>query len=276
MNISILSSIQEYFVNMEFSNFLDIFIVVILFCIAIRIVSKSRALMLITGIVVLMVIFGIAKMFHLPITTYIWEKIVFFFVVASAVLLAPDVRRVLERIGSIFYWRKGSKLSKAEIDDVLDSTRDTVANLSRRKVGALIVFEQNSSLEETIASGIKLDAYISSGLLINIFEKNTPLHDGAVVVRENKVMAATCYLPLSEQHLSKDLGTRHRAAIGLSEQCDALIVVVSEETGDISVAREGQLLRYLTPNDVEAILVENLYKTKNKVDLMKVVSKSYN
>ncbi|MBQ0067092.1 MAG: diadenylate cyclase CdaA [Phascolarctobacterium sp.] len=271
-----LNSLQKYFASLQFWNYADIIVLLILMGVAYHFLHNTRAMSVVKGLLVLVLLFLFVRWSNLSATTYVLEKVLYVFLIAGAVMLVPELRRVLERIGNINILRGGSKLTRAEIDDVLDATRDTVANLSRRKVGALIVFEQNSSLDETVDSGIKLDAYISSGLLINIFEKNTPLHDGAVVVRENKVLAATCYLPLTDQHLSKDLGTRHRAALGLTEQSDALVVIVSEETGNISVARDGQLLRYLTPNDVEALLVENLYKTNNKTDLMKVVSKSYN
>lgn len=257
-------------------NVLDCAIIVVLFVSVFRLIYKTRAWDLVKGLFILMALFFVANILHLHLTTELLEKSFYFFVVAIAVMFTPELRRALERLGNFAWFKSGSNLTKDEIEKVLDAVRDTVANLSRRKVGALLVFEQKTTLEEIIASGIKLDAYISSGLLINIFEKNTPLHDGAVVIRENKVVAATCYLPLTEQSLSKDLGTRHRAAIGASEESDALVVVVSEETGDISLARDGKLLRYLTPNDVQAILVENLYKTKNLLTLRKQISKAYN
>ena len=138
---------------------------------------------------------------------------------------------------------------------MLEALAATADNLSRHKIGALIVFERETGLGDYIETGIQIDGLISSELFENIFIPNTPLHDGAVIVRGNRIVAASCLLPLTEaRNLSQELGTRHRAAIGLSEQTDALVLVVSEETGTISLARGGALQRYLTNHDVKALL----------------------
>lgn len=248
--------------------------IVILLILAYRLwllLRHTRDERMVKGLLILVAICVVAQALHLQIITYILERSVYFFVAAAAVVFAPELRRVLERVGSLHFFRSGPMLGKMEIDQVLQAVVDAVANLSRRQVGALICFERETGLQEIIDSGIQVDALISSGLLINIFEKNTPLHDGAVVVRGNRVAAATCYLPMTEQILSKDLGTRHRAAVGLSEQSDALTIVVSEETGKISATREGQILRFLTPDDVRALLTESLYRRVNSSILSRLI-----
>jgi len=239
-----------------------------------RVIRRTRAVNLVKGLLILVLFFCLASALKLQMITYILEKSVYFFVVAIAVVFAPELRRALERVGN-FHRLSGGDLTDPEIDAVLKAINETVGNLSRRRVGALVVFEQGTGLEEIAETGIPIDGCVSSGLLINIFEKNTPLHDGAVIIRGNRVVAATCYLPLTDQTLTKDLGTRHRAAIGMSEQSDALIVVVSEQTGDISVAREGELMRYLAPGDVEALLVEHLYKKMNRSSMLSIAAKCF-
>ena len=138
---------------------------------------------------------------------------------------------------------------------MLNAVTNATEIMSRRKIGALMVFERETGLEERIETGVPIDGLISDSLLLNIFEPDTPLHDGAVVIRGNRIVAASCLLPLTEaRNLSQELGTRHRSAIGISEQSDALVLVVSEETGTISLARNGELHRYLTGEDIKSLL----------------------
>ena len=140
-----------------------------------------------------------------------------------------------------------------------------VSDLSKNRTGAIIAMEQDTGLNEYIETGVRIDGVISAGLLINIFEPNTPLHDGAVIIRKNRIAAAGCFLPLTEsQNLSKQLGTRHRAALGLTEISDSLVVIVSEETGVISFAREGKLSRYLDTKSLKEILKNNYIKIETK------------
>ena len=142
-----------------------------------------------------------------------------------------------------------------ELEDMLNAVTNATEIMSRRKIGALMVFERETGLEERIETGVPIDGLISDSLLLNIFEPDTPLHDGAVVIRGNRIVAASCLLPLTEaRNLSQELGTRHRSAIGISEQSDALVLVVSEETGTISLARNGELHRYLTGEDIKSLL----------------------
>lgn len=240
-----------------------------------RSLRNTRAFSLIKGLFILLAGILLANCFGLHYITYILEQSFLFFVVAAAVVFTPEIRRILEWLGSLEFFGGSHIINPEQITPMLRAVGDAIANMSRRHVGCLICFERNTGLQEYIDSGIPLDALVSSGLLINIFEKNTPLHDGAVIIRSNKVAAATCYLPMTEQFLPKSLGTRHRAAVGLSEQSDALVLVVSEETGDISAARDGKLIRFLTANDVQALMVEHLY-SKMKVDVVaKMISGSY-
>ena len=145
--------------------------------------------------------------------------------------------------------------NEKELEDMLNAVTNATEIMSRRKIGALMVFERETGLEERIETGVPIDGLISDSLLLNIFEPDTPLHDGAVVIRGNRIVAASCLLPLTEaRNLSQELGTRHRSAIGISEQSDALVLVVSEETGTISLARNGELHRYLTGEDIKSLL----------------------
>ena len=175
--------------------------------------------------------------------------------VALPVVFQPELRRALEQIGRGKLFRKGSELDEQELDAMLDDVASATKAMSASKVGALMVFERATGLVERIETGVPIDGVVSSGLIQNIFVKDTPLHDGAVIIRGNRIVAASCLLPLTEnRNLSQELGTRHRAAIGMSEQSDAMVLVVSEETGAISIARNGELMRYLTVDDVKDIL----------------------
>ena len=163
--------------------------------------------------------------------------------------------RALEQIGRGRLFRKRVELDEAELNDMIEAVANAAVIMGQRKVGALIVFERAVGLEERIETGIKIDGLVTDSLLLNIFEKDTPLHDGAVIIRGNRIVAASCLLPLTDARgLSQELGTRHRAALGISEQSDALVVVVSEETGTVSVTRNGEIYRYLRREDVVDML----------------------
>ena len=188
--------------------------------------------------------------------------------VALPVVFQPELRRALEQIGRGKWCHKGvsSELDEAEFDSLLRAVSAATTAMSRRKVGALMVFERNTGLEECIETGVAIDGLLSEGLLLNIFEKDTPLHDGAVIIRGKRIVAASCLLPLTEnRNLSQDLGTRHRAGIGVSEQSDAVVIIVSEETGTVSIARNGELMRYLHADDVREILRSALFEQGKNV-----------
>lgn len=253
-------------------NYVEIAVLAVVVLMFYRMIARTRAVNMARGIIVLAIVFAVAFFLRLQIITYVLECSLYLMGFALVVLFAPELRHALERIGTLGLEAKKNDLTGTDVGEMLNAVADAVGNLSHRRVGALICFEKNTDLQEYVDSGIMLDALCSSGLLINIFEKNTPLHDGAVIIRKKRVVAATCYLPLTEQYLSKKYGTRHRAALGLSEESDALVVAVSEETGNITCARNGKFLQYLTPEDVMALMVEHLYGKENSPRLNGMVS----
>ena len=217
--------------------------------------KNTRAAALVKGLMVLASLVIISKWLNLHVINWILEKAITMMMVALPVVFQPELRRALEQIGRGRLFRKRVELDETELNDMIEAVANAAVIMGQRKVGALIVFERSVGLEERIETGVKIDGLVTDSLLLNIFEKDTPLHDGAVIIRGNRIIAASCLLPLTENRsLSQELGTRHRAAIGISEQSDALVVVVSEETGTISVTRNGEIYRYLRREDVVDML----------------------
>ena len=217
--------------------------------------KNTRAATLVKGLLVLVGFMIICRAVNLHVISWLLEKSMTVIMVALPVVFQPELRRALEQIGRGKLFRKGSELDEQELSAMLDDVANATKAMSASKVGALMVFERATGLVERIETGVPIDGVVSSGLIQNIFVKDTPLHDGAVIIRGNRIVAACCLLPLTEnRNLSQELGTRHRAALGMSEQSDAMVLVVSEETGAISIARNGELMRYLTVEDVKAIL----------------------
>lgn len=210
-------------------------------------IRGTRAVQILTGVLVLLGLLGIANVFHL----LLLGSILYIFVIGAAVTLPivfqPELRRGLEQLGrgGFFHWNEGQQSLTARADEkVMSMLAKAAFLLSRNKYGALIVIEQQTGLKEFVESGTTLNAALSPELLLSIFVPRSPLHDGAVIVREGVIEAAGCFLPLAEQSLTEGrLGTRHRAALGLTEQTDAVIIIVSEESGGIKVAREGKISR---------------------------------
>lgn len=211
--------------------------------------KQTRAWNLLKGIIVVLVFVLVAAIFQMNTILWIAGKTINVAVIAIIIVFQPELRRALEVLG-----RKNILTSLLPFDSQKNQERfsERVTNeivkatyeMAKVKTGALIVIEQDVALKEYARTGIELDSLVSSQLLINIFEHNTPLHDGAIIVQGNRIVSATCYLPLSDNMgLSKELGTRHRAAVGISEVCDALTIVVSEETGNVSIAIGGELYR---------------------------------
>ena len=217
--------------------------------------KNTRAATLVKGLLVLVAFMIVCRTLNLHVISWLLEKSMTVIMVALPVVFQPELRRALEQIGRGKLFRKGSELDEQELNAMLDDVANATKAMSASKVGALMVFERATGLVERIETGVPIDGVVSSGLIQNIFVKDTPLHDGAVIIRGNRIVAACCLLPLTEnRNLSQELGTRHRAALGMSEQSDAMVLVVSEETGAISIARNGELMRYLTVEDVKAIL----------------------
>lgn len=215
-------------------------------------IKNTRAWALLKGIIVIMAFILVAAILNMTTILWIAENVLSLAVIATVVVLQPELRRALEQLGrtnffaSLVSFESGKNTGGRFSDKTMQELVKACYEMGRARTGALIVIEQNQSLEEYERTGIEVDALLTSQLLINIFEHNTPLHDGAIIVRGNRIISATCYLPLSDNRgLSKELGTRHRAGVGISEVTDSLTIIVSEETGHVSVAYEGQLYRNL-------------------------------
>lgn len=262
-----MQNIMGIFVNFRIIDFLDIVIVAVIFYKLLMLIRETRAEQLIKGLIVLLIVLNLSKWMELHMVNYILEKAMTIGLIALLIVFQPELRRALEHIGRT-KWMSIS-LSEAIREEMINNFNEiilAVATLSRTKTGALIVMEKTTGLNEIIDTGTLIDAKISSLLITNIFEHNAPLHDGAILIKKEKLMAAGCFLPLSTKNdLSPDLGTRHRAALGIVENSDALVIVVSEETGAISIALNGNLTRFLDTNRVKEILLENfLYDYEKK------------
>ncbi|MBR6033253.1 MAG: diadenylate cyclase CdaA [Clostridia bacterium] len=230
-----------------------------------KIAKDTRTWQLLKGIILLVIAMGLSAVFELKILNYILTSIMTYGVLILIVIFQPELRRGLEQLGS-------NKISKFfGLDkDIETKTKENIykiaiaaTEMAKTKTGALIVLEREIKIKDIIDTGILIDAEISPQLLVNIFVPNTPLHDGAVIISENKITAAACMLPLaSDKDIAKELGTRHRAAIGISKESDAIAIVVSEETGKISVAKDGTLIADLKEEALKKILMKNLILPK--------------
>lgn len=227
-------------------------------------IKNTRAWMLFKGILVILGFTLVAAIFQMNTILWLAEKTISVGVIAVIIVFQPELRKALEQLGrknffSSFFSidtqkNNGERYSEKTVNELIKATYD----MAKVKTGALIVIEKDIRLSEYERTGIGIDAILTNQLLINIFEHNTPLHDGAVIVRGNRVTAATCYLPLSDNlELSKELGTRHRAAVGLSEVSDSTVIIVSEETGKVSIAEGGKLLREVDPEQLRVSLKGN-------------------
>ncbi|MDP4182867.1 MAG: diadenylate cyclase CdaA [Bacillota bacterium] len=246
----------------------------------ILLVKETRAWQLIKGLLFITVVSYLSKILKLNTVNYILTSAIQITAIAVVVLFQPELRRGLEQIGrskfsDIFNFEESS--IRIQTTAMIEEIIKAVIELSKTQTGALIVIERDTKIGEIINSGIQLNSNISSELLINVFTPNTPLHDGALVIRENKIKSAACFLPLTDNpNLSKELGTRHRAALGITEVSDSISVVVSEETGKVSFALNGGLTRNLTPDTLRKALNKNLLDnitTNKKLNLWKVKSK---
>jgi len=237
---------------------LDILIVAMLLYVVLRWIKRTQAWVLMRGVAIILVVAVLAAVFELIAVQWILNNAIGMGLVVVVILFQPELRKALEQIGRGKYLvplRNESEqqvyISAHAVDEIIKSTRI----MSKDLTGALMVIEQEVDLSEYERTGIPLDAQVSVQLLVNIFEKNTPLHDGAIIIRENRVSAATCILPLSAETLDSSLGTRHRAAVGISEISDARVVVVSEETGAISLVVDGKITRNVTEPQMRDLLI---------------------
>ena len=237
------------------ADFIDIGIVAFLLYQLMMLTRQTRANAVLKGIFILLVASGLANVFGLTALTWLLQVVLQNGTIVVVLLFQPELRKALEQLGNKAKVEGARSGEISEDQKTIEEITYCLLNLSRRRVGALVVFERNTGLNDVIETGTVLDAVVTASLLENIFEPNTPLHDGAVIIRGNRIMAAGSILTLSEnQEISKELGTRHRAALGISEITDALVLLVSEETGVISMAEEGKLTRHLDAKSIKDIL----------------------
>mgnify|MGYP001851493107 FL=1 len=278
MEVSWTDNIINYFRNLGsnplnlVSIIVDIAIVLFLAYCFVRVVKGSRAWQLIKGIIFLVIATWLSGVFKLTILNTILTGIMNWGVIALIVIFQPELRRALEQLGT----NKFTKFFGID-KDIATKTKEDIykiviatEELSKSKTGALIVIERDINIQDIIATGIPMDAEVSPQLLVNIFVPKTPLHDGAVVISNNKIAAAACVLPLANDNdIAKELGTRHRAAIGISKESDSIVVVVSEETGKVSVAKDGTLIADVREDVLKKILISNVVTKRFTVDKKK-------
>lgn len=257
--------------NIRWQDIVEVIIISFLLYQIMAWMKHTKVWLLMKGIIIIIVFILLALLFEMHTIIWIVEQVLSIVVIAIIVILQPELRHALEELGrksfvtNLITFEKptGERFSDKTVNDLVKASFE----MGKVKTGALMVIEQNVLLTEYERTGIEVDGLISSQLIINIFEHNTPLHDGAVIIRGNRVVSATCYLPLSDNmEISKELGTRHRAGVGISEVTDALTIIVSEETGHVSVTYEGKLYRNLDTNGLreKISMIQNKEVEENK------------
>ncbi|MDQ0220154.1 TIGR00159 family protein [Peribacillus cavernae] len=240
-------------------NFIDILVVWFVIYRLLMVIRGTKAVQLLRGIFVIVVVHSLSSLIGLNTLGWLMQQAMTWGFLAIIIIFQPELRRALEQLGRGKLFTRGAGQEEEEQDRLVEEIIKAASYMAKRRIGALISIERETGLSDYIETGIPLGSHISSELLINIFIPNTPLHDGAVILQNNQVAAAACYLPLSESpFISKELGTRHRAAIGVSEVTDCITVVVSEETGGISLTKNGELHRELDQDTFRAILMDDL------------------
>ena len=243
--------------NIEIWSILDILVVAFIFYKGYMLIKETRAEQLLKGIVLILALIPISLILKLDMLNFILSKTLTIGVLSVVIIFQPEIRRVLEHLGRTAFDEIHNGQDKEERSEIVEEIVTAVENLAETKTGALIAIEQSTGLAEIIASGTVLDAKVTSNLLENIFVVNTPLHDGATIIRRSRIYASGCVLPLTNNiNINKKLGTRHRAAIGLSENSDSLVIVVSEETGVVSLAVNGRLTRGYDKEKLKTILIK--------------------
>ncbi|MEA5047731.1 MAG: diadenylate cyclase CdaA [Eubacteriales bacterium] len=265
---SITRALASGFSQITFLDILDIVIIAVLIYKLIIWTRETRAFEVLKGIGLLFLCSIVSQILSLTTLSWLLDSILTSgsIIIVLVILFQPEIRRVLEKLG-----RSGKRLGKAWFDasamksgDLVRDMHAAILSLSHRRVGALIVFEQKTGLGDIVSTGTRIDGILSGALIENIFEPNTPLHDGAVIVRGSTLIAAGCFLPLSDDlSVSRELGTRHRAALGISSVSDCVTIIVSEETGAISIARDGKLVRYIDSKALNNILESLFVQTGN-------------
>ncbi len=262
-----MSYIINSFLNMGFSDIADISIVAFLLYKLFNYVRQTRAMNLLKGIIFVMLLWALSEILNFTVVKFLIRNFMTLGLISLVIVFQPELRLALEKLGRGGKFLQGSfGSSKDEYLSFIDEISKAVNDLSETKTGALIVLEKETPLGDIIASGEKIDAKINASLIKNLFFKNSPLHDGAVVMKNGTIVAAACILPLSNNfNMSKDLGTRHRAAMGIAERSDAVVVIVSEETGVISIASDNKLARFIDIAGLKSFLNSkfSVYKKEN-------------
>ena len=246
--------------TIKFMDIIDILLVTFVLYTLIMMIQTTGAARIAKSIVLLLVLAVVTKLLNMYLMSFLLDRVLEIGLIALVIMFQPELRRMLEKIGSkSFRELLSTKQEQREIDRVIGETVNACEIMSRERTGVLIVFERETSLIDYQKTGTVIDARVSSELLRNLFFTKASLHDGAVIIRNERVAAAGCVLPLTQsRNISSDLGTRHRAGIGMSEVSDAVVVIVSEETGTISVAVNGMLKRHLAPQTLERLLLKEL------------------
>lgn len=260
--VSYFNMLAEYPIKIV-TLLIDLAIVFYLIDWVVRMIKGTRAMTLLKGIILLMIATAVSEFLSLNILHYILSTISTYGVVMVIVIFQPELRRTLEQMGStdIRKWFDSETTDETAIDKVVAAVYD----MSKTKTGALIVFEREMNLESIVSTGVPIEAKVSKELIENIFVKDTPLHDGALIIKNSKLVAASCILPITNREdLDREYGTRHRAAIGLSEQYDAIVVVVSEETGKVSLVIDGKIIRGLNEEILKKELKRRLERKSQK------------
>ena len=270
---SFFSEFLDMIFRININDVVDILIVTYIFYKVFMFIKDTRAEQVLKGIVLLFVATQISKIFKLHTLYWILIKTLDLGFIAALIIFQPELRAGLEYIGRTkfsFFSKNNISVSQEKLNNTIEEIVEALYSLSRQKIGALIILERHTKIGDIINTGTSIDGEVSRQLLINIFIPNTPLHDGAVVIRDSEIKAAACFLPLTQsKDLSKELGTRHRAAIGVSEVSDCISLIVSEETGDVSIAKAGKIYRKISKERMTNILRSNLKVTPQEKSFFK-------
>lgn len=285
------SAISEFFNEIKnallsfngISDILDIIFVAFILYAAIKLIRDTKAIQLAKGFIVLIVVYAVVNLLHMEVTSYIFSLVFSNLLLVLVVIFSPEIRHALESVGRSSVSKIGlfsiknseAILNQDKANKMIDAVSRACSDMSDEKIGALIVIEKETLLGQIIETGTTVDAEITPEILGNIFFPKAPLHDGAAIIRNYRICAAGCILPLTKNNsdVSSALGTRHRAAIGMSEQSDALVIVVSEETGSISVAEKGRLKRDISGGDLRELLTEQFSLEIEEKGLLKNIRK---
>lgn len=248
------------------SRIVDIILVWFVIYKLIMVIRGTKAVQLLKGIFVIITVWFVSDLFNLNTLRKMMETVIYWGFLAIIIIFQPELRRALEQLGRGRFFSRSTMHEDEEQIKRVETIVEAVSYMAKRRIGALISIERETGMTDYIETGISMNSVLSSELMINIFIPNTPLHDGAVIIQRNQIAAAACYLPLSESpFISKELGTRHRAALGISEVTDSLTIVVSEETGSVSVTKNGELYRDLSGEEFQELLEKELIaNTKGK------------